>query len=1002
MLPFLRQVARYFHEKGNIEEYCFVMPNHRSCKFFERELDLTARGVFLMPDLMPISDFVTRLSGDVMVNTIDSLFMLYKCYTSLAGNEDYEFDKFVYWGNVLLNDFNDVDMYLVDPKQIFTNVKELHEIKSTYLDDELQEIVSHFFNLSTEGQASHKEDFWINYSPDNLDKEEVRASYLKLWQSMLELYKSYQAELEKRRLRSMGMMYRDAVAALKDGHDLGHKCYVFVGFNVLSTSEIAIFKQLEKRGKTLFFWDTASPAFSDKYPPNNGSRFVKFFKQQFPEPNDFTPEPIDEFPKVEVWGVPSNVGQAKCAFSLIEDLVAEKKITNPLNAINTAIVLPDETLFVPLLNSLSPQVPNINVTMGYPLRNSDIASLMRVVAKMHRQARREGDGEWHFYRSDVKVLLSHPIIKSCYGDQALNIIQKLDADNVFLMPESMVIDTPFGMLFKTVEDNNDSQSVINFLNELVKFCEKVRGDMLPAADVIRNDSSEDYEDSDNQESRGTMTLQEAFLNQYVEVINRIIDAISRYQVPPCENTVFFLLDRLTGVFSIPFEGEPLQGLQVMGMLETRCLDFDNVIIMSANERVLPRKFRSSSFITDFMRRTFKMSTSQDQEAMWSYYFYRLISRAHNVYMLYDTSAQSMGTGEVTRFVPQLKMIYGCDVKEVELTMPVPVSQEVKIDLPKIGHVEQVLKSYLPQGGNKCLSASSINDYINCPLLFYFRHIEGLNADNADVDFMDSSTFGTIVHNTLQQLYYPDVNDEPRTGKYKVTGAMITEFRDKHLDDVVCRMVNSEYGRKSKPNEPLSGEASIVSVAIKLFVKSALKYDLELLAGDNDFFTVLECERKHSNVVLSFGDVSFNFTYTADRIDRLSNGVLRMVDYKTGHDKTDFETMDDLFLREDDRRKAILQLMLYCNAYAHEIGYTGPIKPVIYTLSDMSKAGITYKENKEKVELKDYLTVNDAFKERMEELMLRFFDVNTPFYQTHNIKPATTPCRYCKFVDFCRR
>lgn len=998
--PFLRQVAQYFHEKGNLEDYCFVMPNHRSCKFFERELDLTASGVFLTPDMMPINEFVARLSGDVLVNTIDALFILYKCYTSLAGNEDYPFDKFVYWGNVLLNDFNDVDMYLVDPEQIFTNVREHREIQSTYLDPDLQEIVSHFFNLSVEGSASQDEDFWINYSAADPDKEEVRASYLKLWQSMLELYKKYNSELKNRGLTSMGAMYRDAATAVKDNRDMGHKCYVFVGFNALSTSEIAIFKRLENRGKALFFWDTESPVFGKNFPSNNGSQFVEFFKQQFPEPNDFVPEKITEFPEVEVWGVPSNVGQAKCAFNLIETLVDEKKITDPLNAIDTAIVLPDEALFVPLLNSLSPRVPNINVTMGYPLSNSDVASLMRVVAKLHRQARRDGGGQWCYYRSDVKVLLSHPIIKSCYGEQALALIQNLDADNVFLMPESMVRGLPFEMLFKTVDDNNDPQSVTNFLRELMKFCEKVRTDLLSTSDNHDEESDEDNNDS---VARGTMTLQEAFLNQYIEVLNRLIQAISHYNVPPCENTVFFLLDRLASVFSIPFEGEPLLGLQVMGMLETRCLDFKNIIIMSANERVLPRKFRSSSFITDFMRRAYGMSTVQDQDSMWTYYFYRLISRASHVYMLYDTSMQSMGTGEPTRFVNQLKMVYGCDIKEVDLTMPVPVSEEVTINVPKTGHVEQVLKSYLSPGGSKRLSASSINDYINCPLLFYFRHIERLNADNTDVDFMDSSTFGTIVHNTLQLLYYPDVDGAPRTGEYKVTGAMITDFMNKsHLNHVVCQMVNSEYGHKTKLNEPLTGEASIVSEAIMLFVESALNYDLGLLAGDNDFFTVLECERKHSDVVLNFGYEDFNFTYTADRIDRLSNGTLRMVDYKTGHDETDFETMDDLFLREDHRRKAILQLMLYCNAYALETGYTGPIKPVIYTLSDMSKANITQKVDKKKVVLNDYLSVNDLFKTRMGELMHEFFNVKAPFSQTRNTRPQTSPCRFCKFVDFCRR
>lgn len=945
-----------------------------------------------MPEIMPVNEFVERLSGGIPVNTVDALFYLYKCYTAIAGNEEYPFDKFVFWANVLLNDFNDVDMYLVDPEMIFNNVREHREIQANYLDEDLQQIVARFFKLSDEGHAAHDDVFWINYSNENLDKEEVRANYLRLWQSMLQLYQDFNKLLAEQGLKTKGRIYRDAVEAVKNGQDLGHKLYVFVGFNVLSTSEMAIFNRLDNRGKACFFWDTASPAFGDNFPENNGARFVKFFKQQFPEPHDFVMETVTSFPSVEVWGVPSNVAQAKCTFSIIDNLVDNKMIADPLNAIDTAIVLPDEALFLPLLNSVNPKVPNINVTMGYQLRNSDFASLMRVVAKMHRQARIDANGQWAFYRNDVKVLMSHPIIKACYGNQAMELIRKIDENNTFAVGHDMVSGLPFEILFNTIDNISDPGDVANFLRRLATFGEKVRQAMTS------HDSDGDSDDDEN----ATISLQEAFVVEYIDILNRVARAIEKHLVPPCENTIFFLIDRLAGVISIPFEGEPLHGMQVMGMLETRCLDFDNVIILSANEKVLPRKFRASSFITDFMRRAYGMSTTSDQDAMWTYYFYRLIGRARHLFLLYDTSEQTMGTAEVTRFVHQLSMIYGCHITERQFTMPVPVSEEVKIEIPKTGFVKSTLDRYRTPGGKKRLSASSINEYINCPLLFYFKHIEGLNADNADNDFMDATVFGTIVHDTLQQLYYPDVDGEKRSGEYKVTRAMIKEFKNKHLDTVVCNMVNNVYLPSGKSNEPLSGESAIVSVAIKMFVSRALDYDMKLLAGDNDFFTVLECEKVHRDVKLNFGDIDFFFTFTADRIDRMSNGTLRLVDYKTGQDQTTFENMDDLFSRHDSRRKAILQLMLYCNAYAQDMDYDGPIKPVIYTLSDMSQAGVWMKVKKKLQELNNYLDINEVFNERMGTVMKDFFDVDSPFTQTTNTKSSTTPCRYCKFVDFCRR
>jgi hypothetical protein len=999
MTPFLRQVAQYYHSKGNVHNYCFVLPNHRSCKFFERELELSSNGPILMPEVKTITDFVTSLSGLVAVSPVDALFELFKCYTAISGNEDYSFDQFVYWGNVVLNDFNDVDMYLVDAKEIFTNVREYKEIQANYIGDDLREVMSHYFSLEIDTPVSEEEELmWKkNYSELKPGEElTVRGQYLKLWQIMLELYTSYNEALARRGLSTMGRIYRTAVEALKPGNSIGNKRYVFVGFNMLSTSELAIFKRLSNRNVAQFFWDAASPAFNDKYKDNRGGRLVKFYQREFPEPADFTAEPIEKFPVIEVVGVPSNAGQAKCAFSIIDDLNKNGEMATDDAAIDTAIVLPDEDLFVPLLNSISPDLKHtINITMGYQLSDSDIASLMRIVAKMHSQARRDGDGTWRFYRDDVKSLLSHPLLKSCYGREALQLIKTITDRNLFMVPEDAAVGLGFEPLFHTLEPAQGGQAVINFLQRLVDFCNRVEELIAP-----QEHEEADENDSDGGHPRGTMLLQEAFLNQYVEVLNRLIDAIARHDVPQCETTVFNLLDRLASVFSIPLEGEPLQGLQVMGLLETRCLDFKNIIITSANERVLPRKFRTNTFITNFLRSYYGMSTTAHQEAMWTYYFYRLISRAGKVYMLYDTSAQSMGSSEHSRFIEQLEKVYGCKMKHVTLSMPVPVSKSINIEIPKNERVLNAVESYRMDGMNaKAFSASSINEYINCPLSFYFHHIEHLRSEGDDADFMDASTFGTIVHETLQELYYPKQDGKDREGEYKVTLSMIEDFEKRDLDRVINGKVNEKYLRSAtSTGASLTGEASIVATAIKEFVVAALDYDKKLLQGiATNFFTVLECEREHEGVELTLGGVKFNFRYTADRIDRLPTGELRMVDYKTGRDKTDFADIDNLFEGEN-RRKAVLQLMLYCNAYAQENNLDGPIMPVIYSLRDMSQAGVKIK-NRQVVDYQDY---NKEFCERMGIVMQGFFNPDEPFRQAPAGPLSSSPCRYCKFRDFCRR
>ena len=969
------------------------MPNHRSCKFLERELDLASHGVYLMPRVVTVTDFLASLTGSVLVKPVEALFILYQCYTRIAGNENYDFDKFVYWGNVVLNDFNDVDMYLVNPEKLFKNIKEHREIQANYLDRDLQEIVSHYFNLSAEGIAIGSEEFWRNYEAgDDPGGDGVKAKYLRLWQSLYQLYEDFNRELQARGLCTMGRMYRDAVAAVKDGHVGANEKFVFVGFNMLSTSEVAVFKLLERQDRALFFWDLASAAFVNDEGINNGSQIVKFLRKEFPEPFDFSSDSIAEFPSIEVVGVPSNVGQAKYCYHLLNHLAGEGVIDGS-DAIGTALVLPDDGLLVPLLNSLPPGVEKKNVTMGYPLSSSDIASLMRVVAKMHSQARVNADGEWAFYRGDVKTVLSHPIVKNYFGAEALELRRLIAEQRMFAVPQSVFEGSSLALLFTTFGKENDAESVVKILRLYIDFC-------LCVIDKIRASANEererDGEDSDRAQEAPVMTLQEAFANQYIEVLNQLIDALTRYQVPPCEASVFFLIDRLAAAFSIPFEGEPLQGLQIMGMLETRCLDFETIILLSANEGMMPGKTRRNSFISDFMRRNYDMSTTMDQEMMWNYHFYRLIGRAKRVIMIYDTSDNSLGGGEVTRYVPQLELVYGCPVKRRMFTLSSVTSDPIDIRVPKTGYALQQLHTFCHPQGSRSLSASTIKEYVNCPLMFYFNKIERLRASDDDVDFMDAGTFGTIVHDTLQHLYYPEVQGTPRTGEHRVTCAHIKHFITDKLDAVVERLVNEQYLHNSS-SAKLVGEASIVSVAIKKYALAALHYDIDLLNNiDSNAFTVLECECRH-DIALRYGGVDFNFTYIADRIDRLPDGTLRIVDYKTGKDTTKFRSVDDLFAvtTRDKNLRGILQLMLYCNAYALEKKIPDtPIMPLIYKLRNMDESGAIYNGE----QLADYHVINDDFTARMDQVIGSLFDASKPFEPS----PDVNSCRYCRYIDFCRR
>lgn len=994
--PFLEQVATHYLKKGiDLSNYCFVFPNRRSGQFFKDHFTrATTRKTTMLPEVETITDLVSAITGDIQATPIEAIFILYNAYKAINPNDSYqEFDKFIFWGNIVLSDFNDVDLYMVDPKQIFKNVEELREIGTDYLSTELKQAVEHLFKVHIGDQDS-----------DTLWKG-VKGQYLELWQQLHPLYEEFNKQLDQEGLSYSGRSLRKAAdyVAHTASEKFAHEKYVFVGFNVLSKCEQEIFKNLKQKSLAEFCWDYNSPVFNDT--ANKATKFISNYIKDFPNAID---EPkIAGFPDIAVIGVPSNVGQAKYAFHVVDELVESKKIANAGNAIDTAIVLPDESLFIPLLNSMSDKVPNINVTLGYPLRGSSIVSLMRIVAKMHSQAwRKGGTQEFSFLKDDVKCVLSHPIIKSHYGPEATILTSKIDNSNIYALPESAFYGYGFEDLFKTTHNEKDKGEIASYIERIKHFVEKT----FPAASQGGGAAMISH----GSEKEPTIGLQTAFAAQYIDVLNEAKDAIEHYGIPMCEYSIFYLIDRLAGLYTIPFQGEPLAGLQVMGMLETRCLDFKNLIILSMSEHIFPRKFFSSSFIPVNMRRAYDMSTIEHQESMTAYYFYRLIGRAENVYLLYDTTTQSLGSGEYSRFIVQLDKIYGVKMHFKQLNMKIKPANSLKISIAKEGPTWDIIDAYRQEGSGAFLSASSIKELIRCPLKFYFHHIQKLDDDNDDSEFMDASTFGSIVHDTLQQLYYPASLEN--TGKHnRVTKEQISSFLKSQLKASVKHNINRIYLHKkdTELDTPLTGDAFMLSDALEIFVKKVLDHDLKLLEGHaTDFFEIYECEQQHElTLQLPGARQPFNFLYRIDRVDKIGGkGPLRIIDYKTGSDDTKFNNVDDLTDPTKSKKQAIMQLFLYCNAYAQDHPEEEEIQPVIYKLKDIESSGIYFGKN----EIADFRAeyedtnsqelkhdVNVEFVNAIDALMADFFDQEAQLKQC-DANQQKPPCTYCKFVEFCRR
>lgn len=997
MTPFLRQIARHYRDVELLRDYCFVFPNRRSGQFFLKELAEQTTGTIMLPQVTTLNDWLASLDQRATVGAIEATFTLYDCYAAIFGDQASPIDRFVFWANIILSDFTDVDMSLANPDELFANISDLRDIATDYIDPALKSEIARIFNLDMNLQGKPGS-FWKR---DGLPESETIDSYFTLWERMSELYHRFHEALDKKGLVTMGHLYRDMAQRMKQTElaQMGCRRVVFMGFAALTASEDAIFKNLAQRDMADFWWDVASPAMD--LPDNKGGQMVKALSERYPAPATLeTLPPLKEPLTVQAVGVPSLTGQAKWAFHTIEQMatppgqreeaMAHLPTIDPSDAFNTAIVLPDESLLEPLVNSIPQNITLMNVTMGYPMRHAAITSLMHLVAKAHSQARHDRSrDEWFFYREDVLNILSHPIVKAAYTADVLHLINTIEQNKDFNVSETLLVESKLANLFVVARDLSSKNEVTAFILRLQEFAADLNQRIITADQAAHHF---DTESGDN-----AIPLQAAFIEHFIEALDQLLDVLDNSPHLPVEgDALFFLIDRLTSNLTVPFSGEPLAGLQVMGMLETRCLDFENLVMLSTNERVLPSRKSISSFIPDMVRAAFFMRTNQTEEAVATYHFYRLLSRARFVSLVYCTTSQAGASSEPSRFIAQLEKVYGIELDSFYADAQVTTVPELGISVEKTA---SMVNPYVSEHSDKRLSASSINEFIDCPLKFYFRHIQGLNADTEVTDFMDAGTFGTIIHDTLQEVYYPLMPDgTSRIAPHTVTRDSIKQFIGQRLHTTITRQVNKTYLRlpEEKLDQPLRGDAFILQDTIEAYVKAALKYDLELIDTTGCDIEVMECEIDHP-ITLNIDGTKVNFIFKADRVDRIGD-QLRIVDYKTGKDPTKFSSIETLFDNAKiDRPHAILQLMLYCNAWQQLHPENDmSITPMIYKLRDMSETGVT--TNKQQYTFSPNDETNLTFRKLLKEQLDHLLNVDEPFEQA----PGDNNCTYCRFTDFCRR
>lgn len=968
--PFLQQIAQIYaaNELQSLAGYCFVFPNKRSATFFRNYMEREAPES-IQPAVKTISSFVADFSPRHPGERFEQLFILYNEYRRLS-SDIADFDQFLFWGEMLVSDFNDVDRYLVNPDALFVNVKRYKEIGSNYLTPEQIEIIRRYWG--EEPQKADVDRFWTHVGDcSGSDGNRPGDKFLRLWEVLSPLYKAYHAHLERNGKIAPGMMYRKAASAIAEHIAEGRLefCrYIFVGFNVLTPSELKIFSLLRDSGSADFYWDFNSPAFAGGF--NRAGRFIERNVKEFPSLYPLPEGAISTMPDIEIIGVPSAVAQAKLAGSILGDMAKNGEIENPDNAVDTAVVLPDESLFVPLRRSVPYDlIPKTNVTMGLPMRLTSIAALMRLVVNLQLKVR-VSSGVPTFFYEDVQALLTNPSVRSIAPDEADALGAVIVNERLFRISPDRIGETAPSLapLFHILDETASADEICSYITEVISLV-----------------------------SDGKDANEQKFLKAYASAVNRLKDTCTRFGVEVRRSTFFRMVERTMASEKINLVGEPLKGLQIMGVLETRALDFDNIIMLSMNEAIFPRKHYTGSFIPDALRRGYGMATTDFQESIFAYYFYRLISRARRVKLIYDARSLGVKSGEMSRYLTQLLYLYA-DKGNIRHTLRVfepKTFPSGAVSIAKSPAIMEKLRRFMPGSDDpRNLSASAINTYIACPLQFYLRYVEGYDADEEMKDFIDASSYGSILHETAQTLYESLASENSSRTITAESLRRVLGHDNLTIDRIITSTTNKIYNRLEGDAlmTPLCGEALVMGNLIRESVSSMIEADLKIAP-----FVFEGAEVKIRTVLKVNDSVSVNFKMLVDRIDRV-NGRLRIIDYKTGDEKNIVTSLDKCFdFTIRDHPKGLTQILLYCHVYSLATGDDEPISPYIYNFRQItSKGPLPIKISGKPVD--DHREVMAEYTEGLYAKLSELFDPEVPFMQS----PFDNPCKFCNFKPICGR
>lgn len=950
-MTFLEKIATVYlaHHSEDLSEMMFVFPNRRSGLFFRHYLTQQIKHPIFAPQIIPISDLFSQLSSLQPLDRLGLLFLLYTLYNQISGKEE-SFDHFASWGEMLLNDFDDIDKYLIDARQLFYNVKELKEIDNQ-------------FDYLSPNQIEAIKRFWSTFDPSN--ESTKQRDFRMTWEILWPLYDAFKQTLNHQQEGYQGMIFRDVAEKINHSNELPINCkrLVFVGFNALTPAEKVLFRHLKKLGLADFYWDYDIPELQD--PVNRGSAFIQENLSEFPSLYDLEKDPPRER-TISLIKIPSAIGQAKYTASVLSELSSN----SAEEWIKTVVLLADEQLLLPVIHSLPETIRRVNVTMGYPLSVSSAALFVNQLIDLQRNIKK-ANNEILFYHRQVRELLHHPYILYLMQEQARKIVLDITLYNkVFVSQNDLIGNELLSSIFTPCETANE---LLPYLVSIVRML------MMKLQPVDDDDA--------------THQIGQEMLFSVYKMLNRAQGLFQKYEIDMQLDTMHRLIKQLMDGLILPFEGEPLSGLQLMGLLETRALDFDRVFILSFNEGVFPKKQATLSFIPVNLRRGFGLPTGEHQDAVYAYHFYRLIHRAKQVQLIYDTRSNGIRSGEVSRYVYQLRYHYRVPIEESSANFPVIFSKTTPLKVNKENTVKAKLKQYLQPNSGKALSASALNQYLDCPFRFYLSTIEGLKEEKEVDESIEANTFGSLFHDAAHRLYQSFI------GK-PMTEALFDDLlnNEEQLNTIMAQVYTETYLKKEHGLIIPEGQHAILMKVIQRYLTQLIKFDkkqtpFDLIGTELPFQLSFPIQNGSNKMKVNLKGI-------IDRIDR-KNGSIRIFDYKTGNDALEAPSIEELFHVESGKKraKAVFQVFFYSLAYSIEHP-TEIIQPQIILLQNIFKSDvnttISLKENSEFI--KDFATVKEPFQKALTSLLEEIFNMDVPFQQTNDVKH----CSYCPFTDVCKR